>query len=175
MLHGVRSGRLRIVHESPTGAEKSKARARTVMSNDIEDEFSKCSVCMKYQKSQHREPMLPHDIPDGRWQKIGMDIMTYNGRDHLVIVDYYSKYTEVSLLPDKTTSSIISYTKSVPAMGSLNKSSATTCPSVVVNSRNLPMNKDNYIKPDLRAVEWTSRKMCANPERYIQESRRGWS
>ena len=83
------------------------------MANDIEHEVPKCSVCMKYQKSQHREPILPHDIPDGRWQKIAMDIMTYHGPDYLVIVDYYSMHPEVSLLPDKTASSIITYTKSM--------------------------------------------------------------
>ena len=82
----LRQQMLRLVHESHMGADKSKARARTVMywpgmSKDIEDEVSKCSVCMKYQKSQHREPMLSRDIPDGRWQKIAMDIMTYHGRD----------------------------------------------------------------------------------------------
>ena len=116
----LRQQMLRLVHESHMGAEKPKARARTVMywpgmSKDIEDEVSKCSVCMKYQKSQHRETMLPHDIADGRWQKIAMDIMTYHGRDYLVIVDYYSKYPEVSLLPDKTASSIITYTKGICA------------------------------------------------------------
>ena len=71
---------LRLVHESHMGVEKFKARTQTVMywpgmSNDIEDEVSKCSVCMKYQKSQHREPMLPHDIQDLRWQKIALVIM----------------------------------------------------------------------------------------------------
>ena len=142
----LRQQMLRLVHESHMGAEKSKARARTVMywpgmSKDIEDEVSKCSVCMKYQKSQHREPMLPHDIPDGRWQKIAMDIMTYHGRDYLVIVDYYSKYPEVSLLPDKTrVASSRTRRAYVPDMGSLKKSSVITCPSVVVNSRTLPMN-----------------------------------
>ena len=67
----LRQQMLRLVQESHMGAEKSKVRARTIMywpgmSKDIEDEVSICSVCMKYQTSQHREPMLPHDIPDGR-------------------------------------------------------------------------------------------------------------
>ena len=81
---------LRLDHESHMGAEKStKARARIVMywpgmSKDIEDEVSECSVCMKYQKSQHREPMLLHDIPDGIWQNIAMYIMTYDGIDYRV-------------------------------------------------------------------------------------------
>ena len=105
----------------------------------MEDDASNCSVCMKY----HREPMLPHDIPDGRWQKIAMDIMTYHGLCYSVVVDYYSKYPEVSLLPNKTANSIITYMKSiyyVPDMGSMKKSLVIICPSVVVNSRTLPMN-----------------------------------
>ena len=83
------------------------------MAKEIEEEIFKCSVCMKHQKSQHREPMMPHDIPDGRWQKIAMDIMTYHGHDFLVVVDYYSKYPEISQLPDKTAKSIITHTKSI--------------------------------------------------------------
>ena len=75
---------LRFIHESHMGVEKCKARARTVMywpgmGKEIEEEVIKCFICMKHQKSQHREPMMPHDIPDGRWQKITMEIMTYHG------------------------------------------------------------------------------------------------
>ena len=59
--------------------------------------------------------MIPHVIPDGRWQKLAMDIMTYHERDFLVVVDYYSKYPELSQLPDKTASTIITHTKSICA------------------------------------------------------------
>ena len=41
--------------------------------------------------------------------------MTYRGRDYLVVVDYCSKYPEVSLLPDNRASSIIMHTKSICA------------------------------------------------------------
>ena len=53
-------------------------------------------------------------------------------------------YPDVSLIPDKTANSIITYTKNtyVPDMGSLKKSSVIKCPSVIVNSRTLlPMNR----------------------------------
>ena len=68
---------------------------------------------MKRQKSQQREPTIPHDIPDGRWQKLAMDIMTYHGCDFLVVLDYYSKYPEILQLPDKTAKTIITHTKSI--------------------------------------------------------------
>ena len=79
----LRQQMLHIVHESHMGAEKSKARARSGMywpgmSKDIENEVSKCSVCMMYQKSRNREPMPRHEIQDGRWQKIAVDITTYH-------------------------------------------------------------------------------------------------
>ena len=84
------------------------------MIKEIEEEVFKCSVCMKHQKSQHRKPMLLHDIPDGRWQNIAMDIMTYHGHDFLAVVDYYySKYPEFSQLPDKTAKTIITHRTSI--------------------------------------------------------------
>ena len=111
----LRDQMLRIIHESHLGAEKCKARARTVlhwpgMGSDIEQVVAKCSVCMKYKKGQRKEPMIPHDIIDGRWKKIALDIMTFHGQDFLVLVDYYSKYPEFTQLPDKT---FVAHTKSV--------------------------------------------------------------
>ena len=57
--------------------------------------------------------MLPHDIPGGRLQNLAMDIMTYHGHDFLVVVDYYSKYPDISQLSDKTAKTIITHTKSI--------------------------------------------------------------
>ena len=144
------------------GAEKSKSRARTVMywpgmSKDIEGEVSKCSVCMKYQTNQHREPMLPHDIPDGRWQKIAMYTMTYHGRDCLVIVEYYSKYPEVSLLPDETASSIVTYTKS--------KCARHGFPEVIV-SGNMPFGSRGFKN---FAYEWGIKTTTSSPT-YAQSN-----
>ena len=68
---------------------------------------------MKYQNSQRKEPMIPHDIIDGRWKKIAMDIMTFHGQGFLVLVDYYSKYPEFTQLPDKTAKTIVAHTKNV--------------------------------------------------------------
>ena len=57
--------------------------------------------------------MILHDIIDGPWKKITIDIMTFHGQDFLVLVDYYSKYPEFTHLPDKTTKTIVAHTKSV--------------------------------------------------------------
>ena len=36
---------------------------------DIEDYVQRCTACLATKKHQKREPLLPHTIPDGPWQK----------------------------------------------------------------------------------------------------------
>ena len=57
--------------------------------------------------------MISHDILNERFLKVGMDILTFKGKDYLVVVDYYSKYPELLALPDKTASTIVEQCKSV--------------------------------------------------------------
>ena len=47
------------------------------MSKDIEQTVSQCAVCCKFQRSQTKEPMTPHQIPDGRFEKVAMDIYDF--------------------------------------------------------------------------------------------------
>ena len=57
--------------------------------------------------------MIAHDLLDGPFMKVAMDIMTYRGQDYLIIVDYYSKYPEIAKLENTTTRAVISHIKSV--------------------------------------------------------------
>ena len=40
--------------------------------------------------------MIP--LPKGPWEMVGSDIFQLNGKKYILIVDYYSKYIEVSIL-----------------------------------------------------------------------------
>ena len=57
--------------------------------------------------------MISHDILNERFLEVGMDILTFKGKDYLVVVDYYSKYPELLALPDKTASITVEQCKSV--------------------------------------------------------------
>ena len=108
----MRTSILESIHGSHLGIEKCKARARPIlywpgMSQDIEDTVDKCTVCRKYRRNNQREPMIPHDIPDVPWAKLGSDILYLGGSDYIVIVDYYSKYPEVIKLKSKTAREVI--------------------------------------------------------------------
>ena len=56
------------------GIERSKAHARVCvywlgMYQAIESEVKQCSICNKYSTANQREPMLPHPVPEGPWEK----------------------------------------------------------------------------------------------------------
>ena len=58
---------------------------------DIEDYTKRCQECIK--RSQvAKEPLQPHDIPEGPWRKLGMDYFTFNGNSYVLICDYFSKF-----------------------------------------------------------------------------------
>ena len=58
---------------------------------DIEDYTKRCQKCIK--RSQvAKEPLQPHDIPEGPWRKLGMDYFNFDGNSYVLICDYFSKF-----------------------------------------------------------------------------------
>ena len=114
----MRSNMLNLIHESHLGIEKCKARARAIlfwpgMSNDIYEKVSKCATCATYRRRNQKEPMIAHQIPERPWQKLGTDLCECKGKNYLVVVDYYSKFIETALLPNKTAGTVIRHLKSI--------------------------------------------------------------
>ena len=40
---------------------------------DKENFVKRCQPCLTSKPNNSREPLLPHSVPDGPWQKLGMD------------------------------------------------------------------------------------------------------
>ena len=109
---------LQLIHKSHFGIEKSKARARKLlywpkMNADIKRIIGDCELRIKFQNKQQREPLLSHEMFNKRYFKVGMDVLTLQNKDYLVIVDYYSKYPELLPLHDKTARTVVDQRKSV--------------------------------------------------------------
>ena len=101
------------LHEGHLGTEKCRARARDIMywpnmSTDIEETVARCATCATYRKRNNKQPMIPHEIPDRPWAKVGADIFSFKNQEYLVVVDYYSKFPEVEHLTCKTANGVIS-------------------------------------------------------------------
>ena len=63
----------------------------TGIDTDIEDYTKRCQECIK--RSQvAKEPLQPHDIPEGPWRKLGMNYFNFSGNSYVLICDYFSKF-----------------------------------------------------------------------------------
>ncbi|KAF6212614.1 hypothetical protein GE061_013140 [Apolygus lucorum] len=96
------------------GEEKCKAKARLRfywpgMSTDIQNYIKSCCVCMRYRRSNQREPLMPYPTSDRPWQRVGSDILSFGGKEYLVIYDSYSKWIELDALHGKTAEALINH------------------------------------------------------------------
>ena len=57
--------------------------------------------------------MLPTPLPELPWQKVSTDLFQWKNSPNLIMVDYYSKYIELSQLNQLTANTIITHTKSL--------------------------------------------------------------
>jgi transposase InsO family protein len=67
---------------------------------------------MDFRNKNPKEPLRPTPIPDGPWQTVGSDLFTWNNEDYIVIVNYYSKFFEVSKLENTRSKTVIMHMKS---------------------------------------------------------------
>ena len=102
---------LKVIHQPHLGEEASKRRARKVlfwpeMDKDIEKLVKSCSIC-----NQNSEPLKPYPASSRPWQRIGVDIFTFHGKNYLITVDFYSGWFEINLLSDMLSPTVISKLK----------------------------------------------------------------
>lgn len=108
----MREKMLSLIHESHLGIQKMKSRANQLLfwpgiSADIDRLSEQCELCQKYRSRSQKEPLITHEIPSIPWNKIGCDILEYQGKNFLVAVDYYSKWIELKQLRAKKSADII--------------------------------------------------------------------
>jgi len=106
------------LHASHLGMVKCKQMARDLiywpgLNGQIEDVISKCASCQENRRKQTKEPMVPSEVPDGPWQYVSQDLFDLFGKKHLITVDMYSEYFDVTALPDTTAYTVIEHTKKI--------------------------------------------------------------
>lgn len=76
------------------------------MLKDIENYILNCQICQRYSKSNIKQPLTSHEIPEYPWSKIGMDFMKLRNQEYLVMTDYFSKFVIVKIVQLKTSKAI---------------------------------------------------------------------
>ena len=77
------------------------------MNSDLKDYISKCSICRTTSYSQQKETLKYHDVPDRPWAKVATDLCSFNEKDYLTLVHYYSNFLEINLLPNTESITVV--------------------------------------------------------------------
>ena len=104
------------IHQGHQGIERCRLLAQNAarwpgLYRDIQETVKKCSVCAKLHKP-NKEPLIPSVLPEYPWQKLGSDLFELQGKHYLLLVDYFSRYVEVSKLTSTTANAVITAMKS---------------------------------------------------------------
>ena len=94
---------LKRVHDGHRGITKPLERARLGVwwpgiTKDINRFVSLCSHCTEQKPKQHHEPLMPTPLPQGPWQRVGVDLFYYKGKNYLVMCDHCSRWIEVLIV-----------------------------------------------------------------------------
>ena len=100
------------IHSSHLGIEKTQQRARDIifwpgMTAEIHEAVTICSICSPKVPSNPKQPLMSHEVPSRPWQKLASDLFSWDGKNFLVTVDYYSRYFEVDELSSTSSSAVI--------------------------------------------------------------------
>ena len=110
----LRAQALGLAHEGHLGIVGTKQKLRTKvwwpgMDKAAERYCRTCHGCQLVARPDPPEPLKPTPLPQGPWEDLAVDIMgpLPSGHYLLVVVDYYSRYYEVAILPSTTTGKVI--------------------------------------------------------------------
>ena len=114
----LRTTLLEIIHHGDQGITKSRQRANGAIwwpgiSRDISDMIYRCSHCQTYKTAQRKEPLITSPLPQSPWSRIGVYLLTFEGKQYLAVMDYYSQYLEVIYLPGTTANVVIMKLKGI--------------------------------------------------------------
>ena len=99
------------IHTGHQGITKCRMRARQSVwwpgiTREIEELIKNCRMCIK-NSDNPPEPLIPTPTPKLPWQKIATDLFEYKKKQHLLVVDYYSRFIEVVELTNTTSAEVI--------------------------------------------------------------------
>ena len=102
------------IHSSYMGAESCLRECIfwPGMNAEIKEMIAACETCRKYERSQPNQPLMPLKTPSRPCERIGVDLFTFDNKEFLITVDYFSNYWEIDKLNNTLASTVILKLKS---------------------------------------------------------------
>ena len=116
--HSERLETLRVLHMGHYAVDKMQLRVlETVywpgINKDILKQYQSCKTCIRYSRSQTREPLKLHPTPEVPWHTVATDLFEIKNSKYLLIVDYYSRFPVLCKLVNTTSRVLIQEMKAV--------------------------------------------------------------
>lgn len=111
---------LMLAHEGHQGITRTKQRLRPKvwwpsLDKDVETYIQKCHACQLVSQPPPPEPIVSTPMPDQPWSHVAIDLCGPfpTGEMLIVLVDYYSRWVEASILRTATSATIIRWLETV--------------------------------------------------------------
>ncbi len=101
----MRSDILQRLHSGHQGIVNCRERAKCSvwwpgLSKYIQQLVNNYKDCLESRPTQRKEPLLTTPLPDRPWEINGADICEVNKQHYLIVVDYFSRYINITHLQD---------------------------------------------------------------------------
>ena len=99
----------KLAHEGHQGKVRTKSRLREKVwwpniDKQVESFIKTCYPCQLVARQPRPEPMISTQLPEGPWVDIAIDLLEIPGGNHLlVVIDYFSRWSEVISVPKTDT------------------------------------------------------------------------
>ena len=108
---------LQRIHKGHQGIVRSCLRTKTSvwclgLFKQLTSCMKLCPECARDAK-QFREPLIPISLPTYPWQKIAADLFHLDGKEYLVVFDYFCHFREVKKIKSTTTQSVVNTLKMI--------------------------------------------------------------
>ncbi|XP_023806890.1 uncharacterized protein K02A2.6-like isoform X1 [Oryzias latipes] len=113
----LRNDVLEKLHEGHMGVTKCRERAKQTvwwpgLSNQLSDMVLRCRTCIQ-ERTNVKEPLMPSQMPDRPWQRLGADLFTLDSKEYLLVVDYFSRFVEIAQLSYTRSMDVVVHLKSI--------------------------------------------------------------
>ena len=91
------------------------------ITGDIIQTAQSCKVCQTFFRSWQREILMPHEVPQGLWEKIAANFFEFGSTNYPLIADYYIQFPIVRRMRSTMTNTTIDVMKLVFSKYSVSK------------------------------------------------------
>ena len=92
-------------------------------------------ICCQY-RLPGTEPLMPTELPSHPWQKVATDLFEWRKSQYLLVVNYYSRFIEISKLSTASSPQVIVHLKSIFAHHGI--------PQTVLSDNELQYSSDQF-------------------------------